>query len=293
MKKGTTVGRTWLWVSLILTSLLGLLLTGAAQDSVWTRKTDMPYPTYHMGTTVIDGKFYLMTGWLGGGASRYFQVYDTQTDTWSRKADIPSSVLPIPISGATACEVDGKIYLMGGGGDALHVTGSIATLKVYNLATGTWTLKANIPTPRSAIAAEAVDGKIFAFGGVGRLNKWWDAVVKDGPFLNVVEEYDPVTDTWTRKADMSIARSSMASAVVDGKIYVIGGATNIDNMVLNTVEVYDPVTDTWAKKADMPTARWEPSAVVVGGKIYVIGGNIRPPFQNSAKVAIVEVYDPV
>ena len=293
MKKGTTVRRTWLWVSLILTSLLGLLLTGAAQDSVWTRKTDMPYPTYHMGTTVIDGKFYLMTGWLGGGASRYFHVYDTQTDTWSRKADIPSSVLPIPISGATACAVDGKIYLMGGGGGVPHVAGSIATLKVYNLASGTWTLKADIPTPRSAIAAEAVDGKIYAFGGVDKLNEWWGAVVKGGPFLNVVEEYDPVTDTWAKKADMSIARSSMASAVVDGKIYVIGGAANTDGMALNTVEEYDPVTDTWAKKADMPTARWEPSAVVAGGKIYVIGGNVRPPYQNTAKVAIVEIYDPV
>jgi len=293
MKKGTTVRRTWLWVSLILTSLLGLLLTGAAQDSVWTRKTDMPYPTYHMGTTVIDGKFYLMTGWLGGGASRYFHVYDTQTDTWSRKADIPSSVLPIPISGATACAVDGKIYLMGGGGGVPHVAGSIATLKVYNLASGTWTLKADIPTPRSAIAAEAVDGKIYAFGGVDKLNEWWGAVVKGGPFLNAVEEYDPVTDTWAKKADMSIARSSMASAVVDGKIYVIGGAANTDGMALNTVEEYDPVTDTWAKKADMPTARWEPSAVVAGGKIYVIGGNVRPSFQNTAKVAIVEIYDPV
>ena len=62
MKKETTVGRTWLWAGLILTSLLGLSLTGAAQDSVWTRKTDMPYPTYHMGTVIIDGKFYLMTG---------------------------------------------------------------------------------------------------------------------------------------------------------------------------------------------------------------------------------------
>lgn len=39
-----------------------------------------------------------------------------------------------------------------------------------------------------------------------------------------VEVYDPATDTWTRKADMSTRRWAPAADVVDGKIYVFGGS---------------------------------------------------------------------
>jgi len=52
-----------------------------------------------------------------------------------------------------------------------------------------------------------------------------------------VEEYDPVTDTWTRKADMPTARLSHSASVVNEKIYVIGG-WNL-GVVFSTVEEYD------------------------------------------------------
>jgi N-acetylneuraminic acid mutarotase len=77
--------------------------------------------------------------------------------------------------------------------------------------------------------------------------------------------------TWTQKADMPTARWAAASAVVDGKIYVIGGYD--DKVSLNAVEEYDPAADTWTRRADMPTARQGlRAAAVVDGKIYTIGG---------------------
>ena len=36
--------------------------------------------------------------------------------------------------------------------------------------------------------------------------------------MTAVHEYDPVTDTWTSKADMPTARSGCVAGVVDGKI---------------------------------------------------------------------------
>ena len=70
-----------------------------------------------------------------------------------------------------------------------------------------------------------------------------------------MDEYDPKTDTWTAKADMPTARMMTATAVVGGKIYVIGGAESFF-FPSAAVEVYDPVTDTWEQKADMPNPRW-------------------------------------
>jgi len=50
---------------------------------------------------------------------------------------------------------------------------------------------------------------------------------------------------WTRKADMPTPRWAHSSAVVNDKIYVIGGVSSEPNWkCLSTVEEYDPVTDT-------------------------------------------------
>ncbi|MHC4566151.1 MAG: hypothetical protein ACYTE3_10380, partial [Planctomycetota bacterium] len=42
--------------------------------------------------------------------------------------------------------------------------------------------------------------------------------------FSTVEEYDPATDTWMPKADMPAERLRMATSVVNGKIYAIGGS---------------------------------------------------------------------
>ena len=83
-------------------------------------------------------------------------------------------------------------------------------------------------------------------------------------------------------------------AVVDSKIYVIGGQhrVNAEIRALSTVEVYDSETDTWETKADMPTARALYSIGVVSGKIYVIGGSTKPVL-FSPSTQTVEAYDPV
>jgi N-acetylneuraminic acid mutarotase len=101
-----------------------------------------------------------------------------------------------------------------------------------------------------------------------------------GPLVSVVEEYDPVTDTWTQKsAKMPTPRSMFSISVVNGKIYAIGGEDrniNVNNIVnpcgVSTVEEYDPIKDVWTKKVDMPTKRCCLSTSAVNGKIYAIGG---------------------
>ena len=56
-----------------------------------------------------------------------------------------------------------------------------------------------------------------------------------------MEEYDPATDTWVRKADMPTARYGLSTCVVNGKIYAIGGSVALFGFgqPLSTVEVYD------------------------------------------------------
>ena len=41
--------------------------------------------------------------------------------------------------------------------------------------------------------------------------------------MPTVEAYDIPTDTWTTIADLPTPRKAASAAVVDGKVYVIGG----------------------------------------------------------------------
>jgi N-acetylneuraminic acid mutarotase len=145
-----------------------------------------------------------------------------------------------------------------------------------------WMQKGDMPTPRWTHTSAVVNGKIYVIGG-GE-SEPGDKV------LSAVEEYDPVTDTWTRKADMPIPRGwiSPSSAVVDGKIYVIGGDDGV-SMGSPAVQEYDPATDTWTRRTDMPTSRWCLATCAVDGKIYAIGGAAK----SISGLNVVEQYDPI
>lgn len=89
------------------------------------------------------------------------------------------------------------------------------------------------------------------------------------------------------KASMPTPRMASASAVVDGKVYIIGGVST-QGKISSFVEEYDPTKDKWTHKASMPTSRSMTSAVAVGKMVYVIGGRNESGITN-----VVEAYDTV
>lgn len=88
-------------------------------------------------------------------------------------------------------------------------------------------------------------------------------------------------------APMSTARGDFGVAVVNGKIFAIGGL-NAEGLPLSIVEMYNPQTNLWATKTPMPTPRSGFAIAVYLGKIYVIGGTVGNGFVGNN-----EVYDPV
>jgi N-acetylneuraminic acid mutarotase len=103
--------------------------------------------------------------------------------------------------------------------------------------------------------------------------------------------------TWSKAAPMPGARNEMRAALVNGKIYVIGGnsqtmqdgkAVNVNNAGIN--QVYDPATDTWRTLAPMPQGSNHPGIAALDGKIYVAGGFEGPGHMRSTDRFYV--YDP-
>ena len=79
----------------------------------------------------------------------------------------------------------------------------------------------------------------------------------DGEFVNSLERYDPSTNEWEEEAvaPMPTARTYVGTAVLDGKLYAVGGQSEADGATSNLVERYDLATKAWEAVAPMATAR--------------------------------------
>jgi hypothetical protein len=247
-----------------------------AQGGVWVTKTPMPVPRSHVMAAGIEGKFYVAGG-INTPASGFtpldlLELYDPVTDAWITKAPMHDAR-----DAAGSAVIGNKLYVAGGQSAA----GDTATLEVYDPVTDAWTTKASMPTARRWPAVEAIGGLLYVVGGTRDI---------PGPVavFATLEVYDPASDTWTAKASLPAPRHSMASGVIDGKLYLAGGF-NVADAAVATLLIYDPATNTWAEKSPMPTARGFPAGAVLNGQLYVVTGIAS---FNSPPLQTVEVYDP-
>ena len=85
--------------------------------------------------------------------------------------------------------------------------------------------------------------------------------------LSMVERYDLTTKAWEEVAPMAEARYAHAVAVLDGKLYALGGVILNDpngyGGYLSSVKRYDAATNAWEAVAPMATARDELTVAVL------------------------------
>ncbi len=79
-----------------------------------------------------------------------------------------------------------------------------------------------------------------------------------------------VAQTWASLPPMGTARKGAAGAVLDGRLFVIGGA-DAAGTPLGTVEAYDPASG-WSTVASLNDPRTDAAAAVYDGQIVVVGG---------------------
>jgi hypothetical protein len=112
----------------------------------------------------------------------------------------------------------------------------------YDTKTDTWTKKADMPVDYYDMSVSFVNsGKAYAIGGRafggndrdGRLSQGWR-------YHWTVFEYNVEKNKWSRLKDqMPTPRASLASTVLDGKIYAIAGHVGVAGIT----QVYTP--DGW------------------------------------------------
>ena len=290
------------------------LVAGQAPPSGWTERAPMPIPRSETAIAELDGKIYVLGGYPAGRIpSDVVQVYDTRTDTWDTTTPLPMPMhhttavavdgtlyaiggefggaglnntpvyldtvfayqpatatweprasMPTGRSAAGLGVIDGKTYVAGGRPPAGH------DFAVYDPRADSWTVLPDLPTQRNHIAVGAIGGKLYVAGG--RFGPGFNSELTD-----VVEVYDPATNSWSTGTPMPRVRSGMASVVANGCLYAIGGEWDRTSPsgVFPDNDAYDPIRATWHRLEPMPTpAHGLTGAALVDGWIYIPGGAI-------------------
>ncbi|XP_019628950.1 PREDICTED: kelch-like protein 24 [Branchiostoma belcheri] len=102
-----------------------------------------------------------------------------------------------------------------------------------------------------------------------------DIIVSAGERPRVGKEvwlYNVELDNWAKLAPMNVTRAWHKLAVLQGKVYAIGGKNSV-SPALRSVEVYDRHLNKWSDGVSLPEPRRMHAVAVLDGNIYVIGGS--------------------
>lgn len=233
---------------------------------------------------VIGGKIYVFggNGNPNGVDLKSTEVYDPATD-WANLADNNHN-------GGSGVEelkgavVDSNLYVFG-------ACFGINFNEEYNPDTNTWSTLAPKPTNARSFAV-VYDGEIYLFGGYDD-----NDVTEIRTYYDVVEAYDPNTDTWRFVTNMPKAITNVAIATINDKAYLFGGYDPNAGRLLDEVITYDFQTNTWTTTGYQPIPVrkglvYSSSAPVIDGKVYLIGG-----FEEGVGEGVissrVDIYDTV
>ncbi len=239
-------------LALGIINLFAVLPRTVAQSIKWTSRADLPLTTPSVigGRSAmcfaINGKIYVGGGYIASLTnSREFYEYDTATNVWTAKADLPAS---LNRTAGIAFAIGGKGYIGLGSENYLDISGGaipLADLWEYNPTLDTWVGKTPFPdTGRDGAACFVVNNKAYIVGG------------DLGAYATAdVWEYNPSADAWTAKAQYPAGGISDPFAFALGtgasaRGYVSCG--RVGSAASKKTYAYDPATNTWTAKADYP-----------------------------------------
>lgn len=178
----------------------------------WEAKRTMLTPRGAHVAVVFGGKIYAIGGANGGSGVATNEVYDPATNQWTQLAPMPTAREHL-----AAAVIDSLIYVVGGRVSSfIGNLVNLPALEAYSPATNTWRTLPDMPTPRGGLAAAAMNGKLYVFGGE------YFTSSGSGVFASN-EEYDPTTRTWRTMRPLPTPRHGMSAVTIGDTIFVIGG----------------------------------------------------------------------
>ncbi len=235
-------------------------------NDTWITLGRMPMPRDNFGAALYDGRVYCVGGQVGLGQNitASVDILDVASMKWSSGPSIPEARVGVRAVGLS----DGVLAV---GGFTFPFSPSSYHADTQRLKNGTWrATKTPLPYGRSnmGVTASSVSGQCFAVGG-GATDAGY----------NTTAAFDPKTETWKPKGELSTARSyeGLAAIVIQGKeyVYAIGGMSQVPLFSpTQSVERMLVETGKWEDTTPLPHPAGGLAATTInnGTAILVVGG---------------------
>jgi N-acetylneuraminic acid mutarotase len=197
----------------------------------WKEGKPMPTARGALTATFVNGILFAIGGQkssdiVSSDILNTNEAYDPNTDTWTKKASMPTSR-----HHAASSAIDGKIYVIGGRAVANSSMINLNVNELYNPVKNEWVSLEHMPSKRSGIAAASYNNTIYVLGGE-------DAGGQDPKTYSNNENFNPAADTWSSKESLPTPRHGLTATTVDNNIFVIGGGPKAGLSVSNVNEVF-------------------------------------------------------
>jgi len=203
----------------------------------WSNGASMPDIRAFMASGYYNGKIYLVGGYNSGLVDPSFgQVweYDTVNDSWNTSR----ASMPATLGGPGFGIINGHMYIAGG--RDLNNT-NLSTLYDYDIAANTWSTKASLPSGTNVPGSAVIGGKLWIFVGGNPFLGSMAFPKGDSVFgpdtTNILQIYDPATNSWTSGPSMNEVRSFPASCHVGETAVAVGGYNGSDSVASVEVNV--------------------------------------------------------
>ncbi|MCJ8735337.1 hypothetical protein PDJAM_G00245620 [Pangasius djambal] len=178
---------------------------------------------------VVDGFIYTIGGRDYTTELDCVERYNPQTNTWEYVAPLKREVYAH--AGAV---VDGKIYIACGRRGMAYLKETYC----YDPCANQWSPCAEGPVERAWHGMAVYGGRAYVIGGSNDGCGYRRDVLK-------VACYNPAKDSWSVVHPLPAGHGEPGMAVLDGRIYVLGGRSHDKGSRMKYVHVYDPEDDCW------------------------------------------------
>lgn len=145
------------------------------------------------------------------------------------------------LSGHAAASTDKGILISGGFNCKFEC---LSTTHLYDPKKGSMLL-AEMAKDRALHCMELLQGHVYVAGGVCNLRKFYTD-------QQSCEVYNPADDSWAVFTPLLVPHVGAASAVLEEKIYILGGYSQEDYSETGLVHRFDPSLNRWEQMGKLP-----------------------------------------
>lgn len=183
---------------------------------------------------VAGGHIYAIGGRDYSNELDSVERYDPHSNTWEFVASLKREVYAH--AGAVT---DGKIYITCGRRGNAYLRETYC----YDPAANQWSGCAEGPVERAWHGMAAVNGHVYVIGGSNDERGYRRDVLK-------VARFDPAVNSWSLITPLPAGHGEPGIAVLDSRIYVLGGRSHDKGNRMKYVHVYHTDTDEWENETE-------------------------------------------